>query len=193
MHFVHKEIVCLLGRPRVGKSPLATMMQLIGYRLVGAGRLCRKHIRNKTSIGLHIADAVNAGGLVPDDLISEMVLSELKKHDCKIVLDGFPRSIAQAQTIMDYSIANGYALRGIHIDFPPVVSSAVMKICGFIAYRTDDTSRYAKTRLQTYEEKVAPCIGFLTHSGVPISRIGLPKPTPINVCANLGRQSGIFR
>ncbi len=92
--------IVLLGSPGVGKGTYAKRISKI-YNIphISTGDMFREAIKNKTEIGLKAKGYMDKGELVPDDVTIKTVEERLKKDDCKngFMLDGFPRTIAQAE------------------------------------------------------------------------------------------------
>jgi adenylate kinase len=106
--------IILIGAQGSGKGTQAEKLaQSLGIRHVASGDLFRKAVEAKTELGMKVKIYLERGELVPDDLTVTMVLSRLKEADCAqgVVLDGFPRTIAQAQ-----ALDKGLAATGKHID-----------------------------------------------------------------------------
>ena len=94
--------IILIGAQGSGKGTQAEQLtQSLGIRHVASGDLFRKAIGNKTAMGLQAKVYLDRGELVPDDLTVAMVLSRIKEPDCAsgVLLDGFPRTIAQAEAL----------------------------------------------------------------------------------------------
>lgn len=94
--------IILIGAQGSGKGTQAEeLCQLLGIRHVASGDLFRKAFDNQTELGLKAKAYVDRGKLVPDDLTVAMVLSRIKEPDCAhgVLLDGFPRTIAQAEAL----------------------------------------------------------------------------------------------
>jgi adenylate kinase len=94
--------IILIGAQGSGKGTQAEMLaQALGIPHIASGDLFRKEIEEKTEIGLEAGGYLDRGELVPDDVTIAMVLKRLKQPDCKpgVLLDGFPRTIAQAEAL----------------------------------------------------------------------------------------------
>ncbi len=96
--------IILIGAQGSGKGTQAeTLSQLLGIRHVASGDLFRKAIGEKNELGSKVKDYLERGELVPDDLTVAVVLSRIKEADCRygVLLDGFPRTIVQAEALDD--------------------------------------------------------------------------------------------
>jgi len=94
--------IILIGAQGSGKGTQAEMLaQALGIPHIASGDLFRKEIEDKTGIGLKAREYLDRGELVPDDVTIAMVLNRLKQPDCEpgVLLDGFPRTIAQAEAL----------------------------------------------------------------------------------------------
>lgn len=100
-----RQIFIFFGPPGSGKGSLSQKcIQQLGWKQLSTGALCRKHIAEKTSIGLKIQNAISGGGLIDDSLIIQMVQNWLSVNNDqqKIILDGFPRTLKQAQSLQAF-------------------------------------------------------------------------------------------
>ena len=97
----NRTIFLFIGPPGSGKGTLSQLcVQKLGWRQVSTGNLCRKHIEEGTQIGKEIDFAIKSGKLVSDNLITQMVVDWFSKNDIQgsaVILDGYPRTVAQAQ------------------------------------------------------------------------------------------------
>jgi len=96
-------IYVFIGPPGSGKGSLSKLcVSELGFRQLSTGDLCRQHIKNQTNIGKQIDFTIKSGKLVADGIIIEMVnewLAEQIRLGRKIILDGYPRNVVQAQTL----------------------------------------------------------------------------------------------
>ncbi|MBM3886723.1 hypothetical protein FJ364_02220, partial [Candidatus Dependentiae bacterium] len=103
---VPKAIFSFFGPPGSGKGTLAERLKEdLGFAVLSTGNLCRFHIAQKTPLGEQLAELVNRGHLIPDALISTMVqewLQEQMRLGKTIILDGFPRTGGQAESLMQF-------------------------------------------------------------------------------------------
>lgn len=98
-------MIVFMGPPGAGKGSLSQQCRAhYGWKQLSTGALCRKHIIEGTSIGKQIDFAIQSGKLIPDDLMVSMVKDWLKEHasaDESVILDGFPRTLRQAELLTD--------------------------------------------------------------------------------------------
>lgn len=102
---VEKEVYLFMGPPGSGKGSLSKLcVKQFGWDQLSTGNLCREHISRQTEIGKQIDFAIKSGKLISDSLVTEMVdnwLSEILESTRGIILDGFPRTVAQAEAFND--------------------------------------------------------------------------------------------
>lgn len=95
------DVLLFMGPPGSGKGSLAqACVRRLGWKQISTGDLCRQHIKRGTEIGAKIDLMIKSGKLIPDDLITSMVQEWLAEHsdfDSTVLLDGYPRNIAQAE------------------------------------------------------------------------------------------------
>ena len=183
-----KAKVVLLGPPGCGRSPPAEKMgDDLGYVKLSTGDMLREAVRNKTELGLKAKTYMDAGGLVPNDLIIGLMKETIAGLD-KIILDGFPRTVEQADALaeqVDIDIA-------INIDVPdeelitrltqrrscpdcnavyhltnkPPMKEGVCDKCGAALYqRDDDKEETVKNRLEVYRKNTFPLIDYYEKRG----------------------------
>lgn len=173
--------IILLGKPGAGKGTHAQMLsENFGFNIISTGDIIRNEISSKTEIGSRIEDYVNAGELVPDDLVVNLVVDNIKGE--KIIFDGFPRTVEQAEFLDDKLTID----KVFHLDVPDeliinrLISRAfvkkgsetiifanndeaktyVTKNGGEVFKRKDDNKKTITTRLDTYRKKTRPLISF---------------------------------
>ena len=174
----------LLGAPGSGKGTQAAYIA-DKYDLphISTGDLFRENIKNKTPLGIKVKEVMDTGNLCPDDLTVELVKDRLSKPDCKngYLLDGFPRDIAQAvaldefsapDTVIDINVDLNKIEKRItgrrscpkcngsfHIDF--IGNTDVCPDCGEkLIIRKDDNVETVKSRLAVYTAQTEPLIEY---------------------------------
>ncbi len=184
--------VVLLGSPGVGKGTYAKRISKIyGIPQISTGDMFREAIKNKTKIGLKAKGYMDKGELVPDDVTIGIVKEKLKKNDCKngFMLDGFPRTIAQADALSDIididKVLDFTASEQVIIDrlsgrrickscgaiyhirnIIPKVKGVCDKCGGKIYQRDDDKPESVKKRLDVYKKQTEPLIEYYTKKGI---------------------------
>lgn len=194
----------LLGGPGAGKG---TQARLIAARLgiphVATGELLRAAGRADTDIGRQLRGYLDKGALVPDETVVELTRERLKEPDAGrgFVLDGFPRTLAQAERLdlmleqqdvrLDYSVVVQVPedelvkrLSGrrtcrqcgamYHVEFRPPRVAGVCDVCGGELYlRSDDTEQTVRRRLELYREQATPLLDYYRRQGVLVAVDGL--------------------
>ena len=105
--------IILIGAPGAGKGTQASFLTE-KYKIpqISTGDMLRAAVKGKTDLGLRAEDYMNQGQLVPDNLIIDLVKLRIEEDDCKngFLLDGFPRTIPQAQAMIDAKIVIEYVI-----------------------------------------------------------------------------------
>ena len=178
-----------LGPPGAGKGTMAAMVQK-DYSIphISTGELFRRAIKNKTSLGLKVQELIEKGNLVPDDLTISMVQERLQEKDAKkgFILDGFPRTIVQAEAlekisnlrkVIDFYVSEDVIIKRLsgrrscrncgaiyHVDFLPPKRENICDKCGGELYtRKDDTQESILNRLSVYQHETAPLIAYYSN------------------------------
>jgi len=183
--------VVLLGPPGAGKGTQAKFLQeQYGACQISTGDILRKAVGDQTPLGKEASSYINRGALVPDDLIVNLVAERLKEKDCApgFILDGFPRTIPQAQSLDEILKKMGMVLNGVlavqvpqqviverlagrrtctgcgalyHLAFDPPKVAAVCDRCGGeLVQRDDDREETIRARLDVYDRQTAPLINY---------------------------------
>ncbi|MCJ7550587.1 MAG: adenylate kinase [Anaerolineae bacterium] len=188
--------VILMGPPASGKGTQAERLQeVLGLPHVASGDLFRYNLKNETELGLKAKVYMDKGDLVPDGVTIAMVLDRLSREDCAkgALLDGFPRTLAQAEAL-DVALAeNGNGINLVlniqvptkelisrvtgrllcrncgasyHIKFRLPKEDGVCDKCGGELYqRDDDTEATARRRLEVYDAQTKPLIDYYGNKG----------------------------
>lgn len=183
-----KAKVVLLGPPGCGKGTQAEKMgDDLGYVKLSTGDMLREAVRNQTELGLKAKTYMDAGGLVPNDLIIGLMKEKIMGLD-KIILDGFPRTIEQADALaeqIDIDIAINIDVADeelisrltqrrscpdcnavYHLTNKPPVKDGVCDKCGGKLYqRDDDKEETVKNRLEVYRKNTFPLIEYYEKRG----------------------------
>ena len=162
----------LLGRQGAGKGTQAERLSAhYGAPHISTGDMLRTAVAEGTDFGRKAAEIMNRGDLVPDDVIVGVVEERLDKDDARsggFLLDGFPRTVAQAEALADLVEPEGlHAV--LNIDVPLDEVRSRMKARG----RDDDTDEAIDRRLELYERETSPLIEFYTERGLMVHVDGL--------------------
>jgi adenylate kinase len=176
----------LLGPPGAGKGTIAALISE-KYNITGisTGDLFRQAVKNSTPLGLKVKEIMKKGELVPDEVTCDLVKERLSKDDIKegYMLDGFPRTIPQAETLKGFAeidmvinfICNNDVVvsrlsgrrvcrdcaKIYHITNMPPKTEGVCDACsGELYIRDDDKIESIKNRLEVYKEQTEPLINF---------------------------------
>jgi len=183
--------IILLGLPGAGKGTQAEIIsRKLGIPHVSSGDLFREHLKNHTELGEKAKTFIDNGKLVPDEITISMVGDRLNQEDCKngAILDGFPRTLFQAQELDKILEARGYTICCVpyivvsdrillerltgrwvckaaghvyHEKFNPPQKSGLCDIDGSPLYqREDDKKETIEKRLSVFHEETAPLIDY---------------------------------
>ena len=160
----------IFGPPGAGKGTqsgyIAKKFKL--YQL-STGELLRNEIKNNTNLGKQISSTINSGNLVSNELVSNLIEKYLsdKTYQNRIIFDGYPRTLTQAQTLKDSMIKYN---QKIHIALRLTVSLDTIikriKERSALEKRDDDSEEIAIKRYETYEKNIKPVIDFYKQSNL---------------------------
>lgn len=183
--------IIMLGAPGAGKGTQAKMLsERYGIPHISTGDIFRMNIKNNTELGQKAKGYMDAGQLVPDELVVDLVVDRIKAKDCMkgFILDGFPRTIPQAEAL-DYALNNqnekiDYAINvdvpdeniikrmsgrracvgcgaTYHLVYNPTKIEGVCDVCGEkLILRDDDKPETVQKRLDVYHEQTQPLIDY---------------------------------
>ena len=182
----------LLGAPGAGKGTQAEIIsKKLGIPTISTGNILRAAVKNETPVGLKAKAFMDAGALVPDEVIIGIMQERLAEPDCAggYILDGMPRTIAQAEALEKCGIDVDVAL-SIEIDDeviekrmtgrrsctacgatyhvvanPPKVEGVCDNCGGELTIRKDDKPETVKNRLKVYHQETEPLIDFYKSRG----------------------------
>lgn len=175
--------VVLLGPPGAGKGTQAQIIAgKLGVPAISTGDIFRANVSGKTELGLQVKAYLDAGDLVPDEITVAMVKDRLAEPDAKggFLLDGFPRSIPQAEQLRDSLAELGHHLDRVlelvveEEELVRRLSGRRMLVDGQMVQREDDKPETVRHRLEVYREQTEPLSGFYESEGllVRIDAIG---------------------
>ena len=160
----------LFGPPGAGKGTQATaMVERYNLRHLSTGELLRKEIAEGTELGLKAKSLIDAGSLVPDEVVEGMIDNAFKTTEgvSGFLLDGFPRTIAQAEALDKMLAASGEEVTSvISIMIPDEMIKERIRHRAAIEGRADDASdETVNNRIRTYHEKTEPLVDFYRKAG----------------------------
>jgi adenylate kinase len=191
--------IILLGAPGAGKGTVAKpLMDHDGSVQISTGDILRKAVKEGTVLGKKAQGYMERGELVPDSLIMEIMEERLKEADCRkgFILDGFPRTIPQADALKKLLeklgikldlVANLDVPRDVILDRlstrrtcsnsscqeiynvkskPPTADGKCLKCGSPVVQRADETEEAILKRLETYQEKTSPLIDYYKKEGL---------------------------
>lgn len=185
------KIVVLMGAPGAGKGTQARLLQeRLGLPQISTGDIFRALKEQRTPLAEEVRAVMEAGRLVPDDLTIRVVHERTNRADCKrgYILDGFPRTTAQAAMLEKLAVEQGNKIQAILVDVPldilerRTTGRRICPVCGEIynvyfrppkvegvcdlhpearlTHRADDYPEKVHVRLQTYEEQTRPLLDY---------------------------------
>ena len=160
----------LLGPPGAGKgTQAAKIIEKYNIPHISTGDIFRENIKNGTELGRKAQEYMNAGKLVPDELVVEIATDRLNKDDCKdgFLLDGFPRTDAQAKALDSMLAKNKEEVTSVvSIMIPDKMIKDRIKHRASIEGRADDAKdETIDNRIKTYHEKTEPLVDFYKKAG----------------------------
>ncbi|MGC9109010.1 MAG: adenylate kinase [Caldimicrobium sp.] len=189
--------IVFLGPPGAGKGTQAKILiERYGIPQISTGDMLREHRAKGTELGKKAQEYMDKGQLVPDEIILDMVKERLSQPDCQkgFILDGFPRTVAQAEALdklleemgkkLDFALALIVPdellverLTGrrtckscgmmYHIKYKPPKVDNKCDVCGGELYqRPDDNEETVRNRLKVYHESTAPLIEYYRKKGI---------------------------
>ena len=183
----------LLGAPGAGKGTQAEVIcKHLGIPAISTGNILREALKSGTEMGLKAKAYMDAGQLVPDEIVIGIIKDRLAEEDCKngFILDGFPRTVPQAQAlkdmgveidhVIDIEVADEVIMQRLtgrrvcgdcgatyHMVYNPPKAEGVCDKCGHeLIIRKDDHPDTVKDRLQVYHEQTEPLKDFYEQLGL---------------------------
>jgi adenylate kinase len=181
--------IILLGAPGAGKGTQAQFItEKLGIPQISTGDMLRAAVKAQSPLGLQVGQVMASGGLVTDEIIIALVKERIQQPDCKsgFLFDGFPRTIPQAQAMVDAGVAIDVVLeidvpddeivkrlsgrrvhpgsgRVYHVDFnPPRIANKDDETGEELVQREDDHEDTVRKRLAVYHDQTEPLVKFYT-------------------------------
>ena len=191
-------VIIMLGAPGTGKGTIASILtEKLGIPQVSTGDIFRKHIKEKTELGKIAESYISKGALVPDDITVNIIKDRLKDKDVEngIILDGFPRTVKQAEEldkmlkqegkkvdlvinlttpeeeiierIVNRRICSNQECKEVYnLVLRPPVKEGLCDKCGHeLIQRKDDTIETVKSRLDNYFKQTSPLVEYYEEQG----------------------------
>jgi adenylate kinase len=200
--------IILFGSPGSGKGTQAKyLVEWLGIPQISTGDMLREHIRSGDAIGVAVGDRMRAGSLVSDELVNQLVFERIHQPDCErgFILDGYPRTPAQAEEMMRLLVAGHAAEVVIHlvVDYNIIISRIsgrrVCPKCGTLynaisrppkvegvcdldgmalVIRDDDKEEVVRERLAQYERQTQPLIKFFREKSDRLIEVDASREKP---------------
>lgn len=179
--------IILLGAPGAGKGTQAQFItEKFDIPQISTGDMLRAAVKAESPLGLEVKEIMASGGLVPDETIIALIKDRIKADDCKngFLLDGFPRTIPQAEALKDEGVVIDYVVeiavddeeivsrlsgrrvheasgRIYHVKYdPPKVEGKDDETGEPLIQRTDDSEETVRNRLNIYHQQTAPLVNY---------------------------------
>ena len=189
----------LLGAPGAGKGTQAEILTArLGIPAISTGNIIREALKNGTEMGLKAKSFIEAGQLVPDEVVIGIIRERLAQDDCQngFILDGFPRTVPQAQAleemgvaitkVIDFEVEDEEVMRRLggrrvcegcgasyHMQHKPPKVEGVCDRCGAkVVTRKDDAPETIRDRLTVYHQQTEPLKAFYAGKGLLVEVAG---------------------
>ncbi len=194
--------IILLGAPGAGKGTQAQFItQKFGIPQISTGDMLRAAVKAKTELGLKVEQVMASGGLVTDEIIIALVKERIKQSDCKagFLFDGFPRTIPQAEAMVEAGVPIDVVLeidvpddeivkrlsgrrvhpgsgRVYHVNFnPPRTPNKDNETGEDLVQREDDREHTVRNRLAVYHKQTKPLVSFYAAIAKTNSKLRIVK------------------
>jgi adenylate kinase len=189
--------IILLGPPGAGKGTQARRLaERYGLVVVATGDIFREQIAGRTDLGLRAQEYVDRGEYVPDEITTKMVLGRLDQPDTRegFILDGYPRTVPQAQSleralaaagrpltaVLNFKISDAVAVKRLmarlvcpnckrtyNTEYKPPRIEGICDVCGHrLEHRTDDDEATIQRRLEVYHRETKPLVLYFWERGL---------------------------
>ena len=192
-----KSTIVLLGPPGSGKGTQGEKLSdELGFVRLSTGDMLREAVRNKTELGMKAKEFMDAGALVPNDLIIGLMKEKIAEAEGGVILDGFPRTVQQADALaeqLDVDLALNLDVPDeelisrltkrrscpncnavYHLETKPPAKAGFCDKCGAELYqRDDDKEETVSNRLKVYRENTMPLIDYYGEKGTLVTIPGI--------------------
>ena len=198
----------LFGPPGSGKGTQSKLlMKALGIPQISTGDMLRSHVRKGNALGGAVEAKMKAGGLVTDDVVNRLVEERLKQPDCErgFILDGYPRTRAQAEALCQMLAARGVEHVVVHllVDYNVIIARLTGRrqcpVCGTLynaisrpprvpgvcdlegarlTVREDDSETVVRERLDAYQNQTRPLIEYFKEKGKRLFEIDTSHEPP---------------
>jgi len=178
--------IILFGPPGAGKGTQAELLvQSRGMVQLSTGDMLRAAIAAGTELGLQAKEIMDAGKLVSDDIMIGMIAERMEADDCKngVILDGFPRTVAQAQALDAMFADKGISLDSvieIRVDENALFARIEKRAAETGGARSDDNAEVLAARLKVYHDNTAPVLPYYEDKGQLVTIDGMQPVEKVN-------------
>lgn len=199
--------IILLGSPGSGKGTQAQFItEKYAIPQISTGDMLRAAVREGTPLGLEAKKVMDAGGLVSDDIILGLIKERIAQDDCAngFLLDGFPRTIAQAEGLENMGVEIDHVIeiavddeeiikrmsgrrvhpgsgRTYHVEYNPPKQEGIDDVTGEpLIQRDDDKEETVRKRLSVYHEQTKPLVGYYSDPAQPAKFDSIPGVGPVS-------------
>ena len=185
--------IIFFGAPGAGKGPQAEIVsEKLNIHTISTGAIIRSAIKEGTEMGLAAKAKIEAGGLVPDEVVIGIIKERLAMDDCKdgFILDGFPRTVPQAKALTEMGVAIDVVLdlevedekivkrmsgrrvclkcgASYHTEYKKPAKEGICDVCGdALSVRKDDAPEVVESRLKVYHEETEPLKDYYAEMGI---------------------------
>lgn len=168
-----QKVLILLGAPGSGKGTQAIKISKeLHLPHISTGDLFRENLKKDTDLGKKAKSYMDAGKLVPDEIVQDMLFKRISEKDVSLgyILDGFPRTMAQAK-VLDAKLKGKANILVVNLNVPDAVliERIVARGKASSGKRSDDTAEIAKKRLHVYHEETEPLVNYYETQGLLVT------------------------